>query len=83
MNMFPARTRTSGDGSLHLSIPTGLPDTDVEVLVIVDAVAGGSPAPATADEWPAGFFEAYGGALAGIGFERPDQGASQDRESLQ
>ncbi len=82
MNTFPARTRTSSDGSLHLSIPTGLPDTEVEVLVIIDAAARVSPAPPPCDEWPQGFFERYAGALAGIGFERPEQGAHEDREPL-
>lgn len=83
MNAFPARTRTSSDGSLHLSIPTGLPDTEVEVLVIIDAAARVSPTSAPYDQWPTGFFETYAGALAGIGFERPDQGAHQDREPFQ
>lgn len=83
MITFPAKARTSSDGNLSLSIPTGLPDTDVEVLVVVDAAGRVRPEPTPSDEWPAGFFETYAGALANLGFERPDQGAHQDREPLQ
>ncbi len=77
MITFPAKGRTSSDGSLSLSIPIGLPDTDVEVLVVVVPRE-----PTSSVEWPAGFFETYAGALADLCFERPGQGEHQDREPL-
>jgi len=36
MFTFPAKARTTTDGTLSLAIPTGLPDTEVEVLVVID-----------------------------------------------
>ena len=77
MFTFPARARTATDGTLSLAIPTGLPDADVDVLVVLEPVAG---APATVREWPAGFFEKYFGALRDQGIEYLSPGEVEDRE---
>ena len=74
MLTFPAKTRTTTDGTLSLAIPTGLPDTDVEVLVVVDVAARLAPQPLDLSEgWPAGYFEEYFGALRDEGVVRHPQ----------
>lgn len=74
MTTFPVKTKTGADGTLHLTIPTGLPDAEVEVLVVVEAK------PAASSEWPPGVFETYFGALKDIDFRRHPQGQLEDRE---
>jgi hypothetical protein len=71
MHTFPARARTATDGTLSLAIPTGLPDADVDVLVVLDVVpeSGANPA-GTPRGWPAGYFEKYFGALRDEGVIR-------------
>ena len=78
MFTFPAKARTATDGTLILAVPTGLPDADLEVLVVFEP---SDPSRALA-QWPSGFFEKYFGALAGEGFERPPQGEPEVRESV-
>jgi len=63
MVSFSAKARVNPDGSLQVAIPTGLPETDVDVLVVVQPVgAGGEEKPAVG-QWPAGFFERTFGCL--------------------
>jgi hypothetical protein len=76
MLTFPAKARTTTDGTLRLAIPTGLPDADVEVLVVLDVVA--EPAQA----WPPGYFEEYFGALRDEALARQPQGVIEEREPL-
>jgi hypothetical protein len=77
MLTFPAKARTATDGTLSLAIPTGLPDADVEVLVILEPA---SRTQTTGREWPAGFFEKYFGALRDEGLQRQSQGEAEERE---
>ena len=75
MVTIPIRTRLEPDGTLELRVPTGLPESDVEVVIVVQ--------PAKADSsWPPGFFEETYGAFAETPLERPDQGAWEVRENL-
>jgi hypothetical protein len=46
MITFPKKARTDKDGTLSLAIATGLPDSDVEVIVVVEA--------AQSRAWPVG-----------------------------
>jgi len=73
MHTFPARARTATDGTLSLAIPTGLPDADVDVLVVLDVVPD-SAANLAGHGWPAGYFEEYFGALRDEGVIRHPQG---------
>jgi hypothetical protein len=60
MITFPQKTRTDKDGMLSLAIATGLPDSDVEVVVVVEA-AQNTASPR--DEWPEGYFAETFGSL--------------------
>lgn len=76
MITFPKKTRTDKDGMLSLAIDTGLPDSDVEVVVVVEA-ARATAAPR--DEWPEGYFAETFGSLPEAGLERPPQGGLSER----
>ncbi|MBV9303036.1 MAG: hypothetical protein JOY62_09005 [Acidobacteriaceae bacterium] len=75
MVIIPVKARLEADGILNLRIPTGLPGTDVEVVVVVQ------PLEARANKWPEDFFQETYGALAQP-IERGSQGAFDDREVL-
>jgi len=81
MITFPAKARTDADGTLSLTIPTGLPDAEVEVVVVVEAA--GRERTVLADEWPEGYFAETFGSLRDAGLERPPQGQLQDRLPLE
>ncbi len=76
MVTIPIRTRLEPDGTLDLRVPTGLPESEVEVVVVV------RPAAVSASPWPAGFFERTYGAFAEHLLERPSPGEFDVRESL-
>jgi hypothetical protein len=74
MVTIPVKTRLEANGTLNLRVPTGLPESDVEVVVIVQ--------PISAHAWPKDFFEMTYGAFADQPIERPDQGEFEVREAL-
>lgn len=76
MVTIPLRTHLKPDGTLDLHVPTGLPEADVEVLVIVQ------PALGQAAGWPPGFFEETYGAFAEDPLERLPQGQFDARDIL-
>ena len=80
MITFPAKARTDAEGTLSLAIPTGLPDAEVDVVVVVEA-AGRDMTPS--DEWPEGYFAQHFGSLRDAGLERPPQGQLQERLRLE
>jgi hypothetical protein len=87
MHTFPAKARTATDGTLSLAIPTGFPDADVDVLVVVDvapriAPEGGAKPARLGHSWPAGYFEKYFGALRGGDVIRHPQGM-RGKETLE
>ena len=77
MRSIQVRGKTGADGVLHLSIPVGTPDAEVEAVVVVQPE---KPA-ATDDSWPPGFFEQTAGAWQGE-LERAPQGEYEKREPL-
>jgi hypothetical protein len=77
MITFPAKARTDAEGTLSLAIPTGLPDIEVDVVVVVEAAGRGMTAPC--EKWPEGYFERHFGSLRDAGLERPPQGQLQER----
>jgi len=82
MVSYSMKARVKPDGSLQVAIPTGLPETDVDVLVVVRPLgAGGKEAPAM-DSWPEGFFEETFGCLAEDPLVRGPQLPHEAREKL-
>jgi len=51
MVTIPLKTHLEANGTLNLCVPTGLPESDVEVVVIVQSVSG------KANLWPEHFFD--------------------------
>jgi hypothetical protein len=80
MITFPAKARTDSEGTLSLAIPTGIPDAELDVLVVVKTTAHEGVAPSA--EWPDGYFERNFGSLRDAGLERPPQGRLQERFRL-
>lgn len=72
------RGHTGNDGVLKLTVPTGLPDADVEVLVRVRPLS--PPAGTDANGWPLGFFDRVVGSMPDL--ERPPQGQFEKRLPL-
>lgn len=76
MVTIPVKARLEPDGVLNLRVPTGLPEADVEVVIVVQ------PVEARTNTWPEDFFQETYGAFADHPIERGDQGAFDDREAL-
>jgi hypothetical protein len=71
------------DGTLDLKVPTGLGETEVEVVVELNPVQ--TPPPARTREelgWPPGFFEETYGSCQDDPLVRLPQGKIQPRETL-
>lgn len=81
MITFPAKARTDAEGTLSLAIPTGLPDVEVDVVVVVEAAGRDMTMPS--DKWPEGYFAQHFGSLRDAGLERPPQGQLQERLRLE
>ncbi|MCC5669206.1 hypothetical protein LC653_36535 [Nostoc sp. CHAB 5784] len=77
-------SHVGADGILHLSIPTGITDKEIEVTVIYQQLEPSAP-PKTPEElgWPAGFFEQTAGSLADDPIQRYPQGEYDTRERLE
>jgi hypothetical protein len=73
------RQRTGADGILHLDIPTGILEGEVEATVTYQELA---PQEVDDNGWPIGFFETVIGAWVGEPLERPEQGEFEVREPL-
>ena len=71
-----SRTHLEANGTLNLSVPTGLPESDVEVVVVVQ------PLPRERRGWPQGFIDETYGAFAEQPIERGHQGSIEEREAL-
>ncbi len=76
MVTIPVKTRLEPDGVLNLRLPTGLPEADVDVILIVQPVAVQIKA------WPEGFFDETYGSFADRPIERGSQGELGNREVL-
>ena len=69
--------KVGSDGVLHLDIPVGAPNSEFEVLVVLQPTA-----PATRPEelgWPPGYFERTAGSIPDPTFRRHDQGDFEKR----
>jgi hypothetical protein len=76
MNRMVVKSRVGGDGMLHLALPVGLDEANKEVQVTVEPV----PPPMSQEEWRA-IVLSTAGKWQGY-FERPEQGAYEEREPL-
>lgn len=81
--MISVKTRThiGPDGTLTLEVPTPLRETDVEVILVVQALIAFQAGPESPG-WPAGFFEQTAGAWRGEPLQREPQGEYEAREEL-
>jgi hypothetical protein len=83
MYTYPAKARTATDGTLRLAIPTGLPDAEMDVLVVFDMVPASTAKSADfAAGWPPGYFEEFFGALRDENLVRHAQGDFEERQPL-
>jgi hypothetical protein len=76
------KSRVREDGVLRLDIPTGLSETDVEVLVVVQPSTGGKQQPENGGTWPEDFFERTFGCLKDDPIPLPSQDRYEVREKL-
>jgi hypothetical protein len=77
MNRVVVKSRVDSNGILRLNLPLGSAEAGREVQITVEPV--GPPAP-SADEWRRGILETAGKWQGE--FERPEQGAYEQREPL-
>ena len=73
MQTIRTREKTGKDGSLHLHIPLGRPETEYEVVVVVQPAAGTGTATPEERGWPPGYFD-LAGSIDDETFVRPPQG---------
>lgn len=82
MVSFSVKTRLMPDGTLQVAIPTGLPEADVDVLVIVNPLAGRGTRSTTSGSWPEEYFDKTYGCLAEDPLARGPQLEHEAREKL-
>jgi hypothetical protein len=78
MKTLTLRGHVRADGILDLRIPTGMPESDVEVTVQVRKTGQG----AEGRSWPEGFFERTAGAFRDDPIERHPHGDDEIREEI-
>ena len=76
MVTIPVKTRLKPDGTLDLQVPTGLPESEVDVVVVIQPISE------TPGVWPGDFFSETYGAFHASPLERPPQLQFRQRESL-
>ncbi len=83
MQSIKFKKHIGADGILHLDIPVGITDKEVEIMVIYQPLEKPTQ-PKTPEElgWPPGFFEQTAGCLADDPVQRYPQGEYEEREPL-
>ncbi|MCG6134815.1 MAG: hypothetical protein MET45_09135 [Nostoc sp. LLA-1] len=83
MHSIKLKKRVGADGVLHLDIPVGITDKEVEIMVIYQPLET-SLQQKTPEQsgWIPGFFEEVIGGWVGEPLERPEQGDYENREQL-
>jgi len=79
MQSITLHSHVGEDGILHLDIPVGLTDAELEVTVTVQAVDS-TP---EGKGWPPGFFEKTFGSLRDDPLVIDSEGVFEEREELQ
>jgi hypothetical protein len=82
MTSFSVKTRVKPDGTLQVAIPTGLPEADVDVLVVVRPLDAGNGIVVQSGSWPEDFFDKTYGCLAEDPLVREPQLQHEAREKL-
>ncbi len=77
MQSIKMRSRVGEDGILHLDVPVGLTDTDLEVTVTVQAILPEK----IGIGWPPGFFEETFGSFKNDPLIIDDEGVYDDCEN--
>lgn len=80
MKTIQTKLRIGSDGVLTLKLPSGMADTDLDVIVIMQPVGPDGPKPVTdPEEWKR-FVEETAGCWQGEPLVRPDQGEFEIRK---
>ena len=83
MQSITLRSYIGPDGILHLDVPVGLTNVDLEVMVIIQPSTPATKANTPeARGWPPGFFERTAGAWQGEPLTRGEQGEYEKRDEL-
>jgi hypothetical protein len=83
MQMIKVRSRIGSDGMLHLQIPVGIKDTDLEVIVVFQPVAPETEAKTPEDlERLPGCLDNTFGIFQDEPLMREEQGKYEEREEL-
>ena len=65
MKSIQVKSRINANGILELCVPTGLPESDVEVVIVVQPIPGAGEKKSPEElGWPPEFFERTAGSLA-------------------
>ncbi len=83
MQSIKLRSRVSSDGILHLNVPVGMADKELEVMVIFQPLEL-SAQTKTPQElgWPPGFFEQTYGSCQDDPIVIDSEGVFEEREEL-
>ena len=83
MQIITLRSHVGEDGIMHLQVPVGKTDVDLEVVVIIQQTTPATQANTPkARGWPPGFFERTAGAWQGEPLTRGEQGEYEKRDEL-
>jgi hypothetical protein len=83
MHSIKLKKRVGADGVLHLDIPLGITDKEVEIMVIYQPLETSTQQKTPEQSgWMPGFFEEVIGGWVGEPLERPEQGDYENREQL-
>ena len=80
METITVHTHVGADGVLKLQVPLLLTNTDLEVVLVVQPLAG---ATAQRSAWPEGFVEEVAGGWQGEHLTREPQGDYEVRKDLE
>lgn len=83
MHSIKLTKRVGADGVLHLDIPVGITDKEVEIMVIYQPLETPTQLKTPQERgWMPGFFEEVIGGWVGEPLERAEQGEYETREPL-
>ena len=83
MQIIKLRSHVGEDGIMHLQVPVGKTDVDLEVVVIIEQTTPATQANTPeARGWPPGFFERTAGAWQGEPLIRGEQVEYEKRDEL-
>jgi len=84
MQSIRLKGHVQANGILELRVPTGLSESDVEVVVVVHPIQGEAEKKSPEERgWPPGYFERTAGCLADDPIQRWPQGAYEIRDDIQ